>query len=287
MSDRDNVFRRLVWRLRLNALSRLGREMMLSSRLIQKLLCYEVADGKIVDRLSVVPLKYDLHSDVGKKIFLDGTFEEAEIRFLEQILDGLDGKVTIIDVGANIGLHSIRLTGIRNVEKAYAFEPSSDVADMLRHNIEVNALASKIHVVRSAVSDSVGQASFYVCDDNAYSGLKNTQRKSVVSSPLVPVTTIDQFVRERGINNLALIKIDVEGFETEVIRGATDTLKRMTPELFVEIYKGVDSNPDPEGTVKLLISLGYNAYVFSQGRINRYVAHDDKHYNYYFTQRMV
>lgn len=287
MIDRGSVLRRMLWRFRLKALSKFGREGMLNSQVMQKLLCYKVMDGMITDRVSVVPLKYDLYSDVGKRIFLDGTFEEAEIRFLEGVLDGLADKVAIIDVGANIGLHSIRLVGRRSVAEAYAFEPSSGLADILRQNIEMNNLGSKVHAVRSAVSDGVGQAMFYECEDNAYSSLKNTQRKQIIRSSPVPVTTIDQFVSEKGINNLALIKIDVEGFETEVIRGATNALKRMSPDLFVEIYKGTDSNQDPEGTVKLITSLGYNAYVFSQGEISRYVAHDDRRYNYYFTQRPV
>jgi len=264
-----------------------GREAVLKSRIMQNLLNYKVNGGMITDLISVVPLKYSLYSDIGKRIFLEGEFEEAEIRFVESKLDGLNHKVTIIDVGANIGVHSIRLASGRNNVDVYAFEPSSGTADILRDNIELNKLASRVHVIRNAVSDCPGQATFYECEDNAFCSLKDTHRKKIISSSVVPVTTIDKFIQDNDISNLVLIKIDVEGFETEVIRGAMFTLADLSPDLFVEIYGGECSNPDPEGTIKLITSLGYFAYVFSGGEISRYTKHDDDKYNYFFTRRPV
>lgn len=287
MNSYNSILKKMLWKLRSVCLSMFGREVILSSKFMQNWLAYKVTDGRILDQLSIVPIKYDLYSVIGKRIFLDGAFEEEEIRFFEGMLDRLNHKVTIIDVGANIGVHSIRLAAGRSNVEVYAFEPSGGTADMLRNNIELNKLASRIHVVRNAVSDCLGQATFYECEDNAFSSLKDTHRKKVINTSVVPVTTIDKFVEENGISNLALIKVDVEGFETEVIRGAVSTLERISPDLFVEIYGGVCSNPDPEGTVKLITSLGYKAYVFSGGEISQYDKHNDGKYNYFFTKRPV
>jgi len=268
-------------------LSVLGHETILLSKAMPSLLMYKVEAGKVIDRLSVVPLVYDLNSDIGKRIFREGAFEEFEISYFENAIEALNRNSTIIDVGANIGVHSIRWAeGNSNVE-VYAFEPSRDTAAILEKNIALNQLEAKVHVVRNAVSDHAGEATFYECEDNAFSSLKDTHRKKIINSTVVQVTTIDKFVENTGIVNLDLLKIDVEGFETEVIQGAKQTLERLAPDLFVEIYGGASSNPNPEGTVKLIMSLGYNAFVLSQGKISKYVKHNDGKYNYYFTKRTI
>lgn len=276
-----------MWGLRSACSKMFGREAILKYRILQKLLAYKIEDGNIADRISVVPLIYDLNSDIGRRIFHEGGFEEFEIRYFEDAIATLNRKTTIIDVGANIGVHSIRWATGKNDVEVYAFEPSPGTAAILKKNIEINQLASRVHVVSNAVSDHIGEATFYECEDSAFSSLKDTHRKKIISSEVVPITTIDRFVENSGIDNLDLIKIDVEGFETEVIRGAKNTLERLSPDLFVEIYGGVSSNPDPEGTVKLITSFGYNAYVLSKGKISKYEKHDDGKYNYYFTKRTI
>jgi hypothetical protein len=64
----------------------------------------------------------------------------------------------------------------------------------LERNISRNSLTGSVVVVPQAVSEKSGYETFFCCDDNAYSSLKDTQRKKVISSLQVPVTTIDEFV---------------------------------------------------------------------------------------------
>ena len=70
-----------------------------------------------------------------------------------------------------------------------------------------------------------------------------------------------------------------------MILGAVNTLRSLGPDLFVEIYAGTDSNPAPERTVKLILDLGYKAFVLKSGQPVPYERHDDAFYNYYFTRK--
>jgi len=69
-----------------------------------------------------------------------------------------------------------------------------------------------------------------------------------------------------------------------VIAGGRRTLQALRPDLFVEIYGGAGSNPDPERTVAAVCALGYRAFVLVDGEPVPYVRHSDDRYNYFFTR---
>ncbi len=251
-------------------------------KLVQILLGFTKNGLIIVDNLQNIKIEYSCSSVIGNELFFSGFFEENEIIFFTNKL-AIDDEPVILDVGANIGLHTIKW--LKSIPKAtaFAFEPSPETRDFLERNISRNSLTGSVVVVPQAVSEKSGYETFFCCDDNAYSSLKDTQRKKVISSLQVPVTTIDEFVEAHSLYKISLIKIDVEGFEREVILGAINTLKTLKPDLFVEIYGGRNSNSDPEGTVRLICSLGYQAYVLINGVLRQFENHSDSNYNYYFS----
>ena len=109
---------------------------------------------------------------------------------------------------------------------------------ILEYNIQNKQLENQVKILPFAVSDSVGKANFYQTDDNAYSSLKDTQRKEVISKTEVDLITIDEFMIREKLHKIDLIKIDVEGFDTEVIKGGLKTFREFKPDIFIEIYKG-------------------------------------------------
>lgn len=270
-------------KMRRGIYSRLS-ESILNMTLPQKILGYVKQDDSVVDRMPYCYIEYNYNSDIGRNLFFNGSFEEKEIGFFSKKLLS-EEKPLIIDVGANIGLHSIIWGKLMPGCKIYAFEPSPDTSEVLERNIRRNFLSGNIVLIPKAVSDREGTATFYQCDDNAYSSLKDTKRKSIINTVQVPVTTVDRFIEEQGIKNISLIKIDVEGFEKEVVSGALDTMKKFKPDLFVEIFGGDSSNEDPEGTVELIASCGYKPYILVDGNPVPYVKHNDSNYNYYFTAK--
>jgi FkbM family methyltransferase len=242
---------------------------------------FDIKHGTIVfDRQ--LNIHYDLNSDIGKLLYLSRRFEQNEIDFFGKLIHQ-KGECVVLDIGANIGLHSINWSKQAPAAKFYSFEPSRNTVALLQENIQCNQLQDKITVVQKALADREGVATFFDASDNAYSSLKDTKRKNVDDQYEVVITPIDHFVNETNPQKIGLVKIDVEGFETEVIKGGLKTFAQQQPDLFVEIYGGTNSNKDPEETIRLLTDLGYKAYIFREGQPEPYVRHNDKLFNYYFT----
>jgi len=248
---------------------------------MQAALGFEKHGAVILDKLDRARLEYDPRSDIGNNLFLYGQFEETEIRFFADLLQRIDTPV-VLDIGANIGLHSIKWASSCPSLRAYAFEPSRQTFSMVRNNVDRTGTSARIEVIPQAVSNHVGVGKFFHCEDDAYSSLTDTRRKRVIDSYQVDVTTLDAFVFGRRLPKVDFVKIDVEGFEQQVLLGGARTLRELRPHLFVEIYAGTNSNPDPEGTVEFVRSADYEAFVFKDGIPQPFVQHSDKFYNYYF-----
>ena len=255
----------------------------LQHKLLQSLFRLHSQKGTIiVETIYGIKVEYECDSAIGKSLFLEGNFEDQEIRFsLEKALDSK--KPIILDIGANIGWHSLRWAQKRPDATIFAFEPSPITRNFLQKNIDANHFGERIHVIPFAVSNKLGIAKFFHCRDNAYSSLKDTKRQPISDCFEVPVTTVDEFIASKNLNRVTLLKIDVEGFEKEVLLGSIRTLEKMKPDLLMEIYSGEASNSDPNGTVQLLINMGYSAFVLQDGLPTKYTKHSDQHYNYYFT----
>jgi FkbM family methyltransferase len=139
-----------------------------------------------------------------------------------------------IDVGANIGVHTIRLAKlVGNRGKVIAIEPDEELAHRARLNILLNEL-SNVRVINAAASDKPdGEMLLYRPDAHD----TNRARASLVrhsyltgAGATVPVVTIDEICS----GPVTLIKIDVEGHEAAVVRGAAATIGRYSPSIIFE-----------------------------------------------------
>ena len=248
---------------------------------VQRVLGFQRSGMGVVDRLGDVRLEYDPRTVIGGQLFVLGAFEEREIRFFARLLSTLDAPV-VLDAGANLGLHAISWAKSRPSARLFAFEPSRRTLNFLRHNVELNGLGARIEVIEEALSDHRGTGEFFHCEDDAYSSLRDTRRQRVVDTYQVIIGTIDDFVQSRALARVDLIKIDVEGFEREVLLGGERVMKEFRPHLFVEIFGGTHSNPDPAGTINFVRSRGYDAFVLKDGMPEPYITHSDAFFNYYF-----
>jgi FkbM family methyltransferase len=152
---------------------------------------------------------------------------EQELNFLDRIVP--HGAVTV-DVGANCGLYTRKLS--RLSRKVHAFEPSHKMAELLRRTS-----ASNVSVHEIALSDHVGDAELFIPRDNGQLiyGLASLEPRDVTSghavmSTKVPIARLDAIVHEE----VAFVKIDVEGHELNVLHGAADLLEHSQPVFLVE-----------------------------------------------------
>ena len=142
-----------------------------------------------------------------------GLHEVAEMAF---VLHSLREGDLFVDVGANVGSYTI-LAAATGAE-CIAFEPGP-AFDSLTGNVRFNNLAGRVTVRRSAVGSTVGEIAFTSDEDTLNHVATSTDsRKTVV----VPITTLDSALDRRAPT---VIKIDVEGFEREVLDGAKQTLR--------------------------------------------------------------
>jgi len=189
-------------------------------------------------------------SSVQRLIYLEG---ERFIAELPLVRDLARPGYTVVDVGANIGYYTLLFESVVGVTgRIVAFEPEPDNLAELRVNVEKNSLRN-VTIEPCAVGARSGTVAFA-------RGINGGVRDDAVSSTgdevRVPLVTLDEALS----GAVDLIKIDVEGYEEEVLRGATRTLRTQRPALFVEIHPGLmTGGRSAERVVDLLA--GYNPEV--------------------------
>jgi FkbM family methyltransferase len=152
---------------------------------------------------------------------------------VHRVLDEVVGeRMVVLDIGAHVGIHALLVA--RRVGpggRVFAFEPAPQTADLLERHIRWNGLEGRVEAVRAVVSDAVGVTAFFVngatMAASVHEGNLATAREAFAGPTeriLCETTTVDAFSADRGIR-VDVIKLDVEGAEVAVLRGATSTLR--------------------------------------------------------------
>jgi FkbM family methyltransferase len=173
------------------------------------------------------------------EITRSGTFYEVDLlRYMDAMADCFTAENSLaIDVGANIGNHSIFFASYL-VGHVIAVEPNARVASLLRANLGSNV--ANFTVKQLALGNSPGRGRV-VGPREAAGNVGMTQIRSIGEDEpgSVEITSLDAVVDSYNSTAssavvVTLIKIDVEGMELDVLRGATEVLKRDRPHIFVE-----------------------------------------------------
>jgi FkbM family methyltransferase len=144
----------------------------------------------------------------------------------------------VLDIGANIGYTACLFAHAMKVgSKVYAFEPDRLSFGLLGEVIHRKNLMEAIEVVNMAVGSSDGQVEFWhnkehSADHRVVTEQFRSHALDDANISIVSETTIDTFVRNRNLQNICFIKIDVQGYELAVCEGMRETLRRF-PELCV------------------------------------------------------
>lgn len=170
----------------------------------------------------------------------------------------------IYDAGANLGLYCRYLAGVLGAGQVVAFEPVAENRSLLARNLELGAVGHRVRVLPFALADEDGEALFQVDDRQSSSGTLDKVtggqpcegRRNLGLGPLterVPSRRLDSVIRELNLPLPALVKIDVEGAEALLLRGAEDLLREHHPKLLVELHGA----PEARAVVSFLCDLGY------------------------------
>lgn len=184
----------------------------------------------------------------------------------------LNENSIIFDIGANIGAFSLKSAAYLHQRKLqssiYAIEPNPQIIIRLRKNVNLNPDLNKlIQIEEIALSDQKRIMHFTSGCANSGGG-KLTNEKTGVE---VKVNTLDSFVSEHDLQRVDLIKIDVEGFEPRVLKGANRTIETYKPILIIEItdeWFRVNGSSASE-IINHLFGLGYTIYSDAFGSVKR------------------
>jgi FkbM family methyltransferase len=172
----------------------------------------------------------------------------------------------ILDIGANFGYYSLILAASLQRQCAiHAFDPNPSTFDRLLKNIQLNSMQSVVEAHRLGLSDM----ETVVTLDERPGNSGATRLTDSLDGIKVQVTTVDAFCRTQTMKRVDLLKIDVEGYEARVLRGANQTISRHKPAIFIELFpKGLErQGSSAEEVVSLLTAHGYDLFEANRKRL--------------------
>ena len=208
---------------------------------------------------------YKMDLDINEFTQCSYYFSALDIELLRLLKKG---GGTFIDIGANVGFYT--LAAAKTFDKVYSFEPSPYTYGRLIHNIELNKLSSVI-TINSGLSDVKSEMDLHINPFNnggsSLNGFSETIKRLYPEyawgSVRVKVDLLDEVVNSRGIFGVDLIKIDVEGHELPVIKGAQNTLATYRPLVYAEVVK--DRNK--LNAISAVLPDGYIPYSLAEKKV--------------------
>jgi FkbM family methyltransferase len=167
------------------------------------------------------------------KYSLERNYENFSIKFIKKFSEDFNG--VFFDIGSNIGWFSVHMLSFNNKNIVHSFEPQKSIYEKLVKNIEINGYKNRSIVNQIGLS-SVDNTKINIYnmpnDPHGHAFLEHRQGAEIIDS--IQLKTLDNYVHSNFINNIKLIKIDVEGHELEVLLGAKKVIKSQEPIILFE-----------------------------------------------------
>lgn len=161
--------------------------------------------------------------------------EVFDYRLYDQLADYVpEPGWVVFDVGANVGV--VSMCQAERGARVYAFEPNPDCFGRLLRNIVDNGLSGLVQAFNVALGDHVAEGEMCVQKGGTTGGtvIEATSSETACCAP-IKITTLDHMASALGVPHVDLLKVDVEGAEVDVLRGAARALRR-TRRMIVEYH---------------------------------------------------
>jgi FkbM family methyltransferase len=217
-----------------------------------------------------VRLFVDLSDHVIGLNIVRGRYEADEIRYMRSVLKPGD---TAIDAGAHIGFFTMQMAALVGpTGRVYAFEPYDGNADLLERSIQENRFADRVDFRRSAVGAATGDATLTfpvetLNTGGAYLLREGTSALTGNQKKVVPVVALDDLPIRRPVR---FVKMDVEGAEPQVMKGAATLLRTDRPVVLSELHPTQlerASGISPDAFLSAMRELGYQAHLIEHGQV--------------------
>jgi len=166
-------------------------------------------------------------------------YESHEPLTTHLMINELKQNMVCIDLGSNIGYYAVIESNIIGKSgKIFAIEPSPINFLALKLNLE-NQKKNNFSAYNIAIGNKNEEMEFIISTKSNWSKVRMNNEKINSTDKIIkiPVKTLDTFVNENNITKIDILRMDVEGFEYNIILGANETLEKFKPKIFVEIHK--------------------------------------------------
>lgn len=197
---------------------------------------------------------------ISKNIYFYGGYEIGTLMFIKKHLN--EGDI-FYDVGANLGLMTILASiSVGSTGRVYGFEPCNEIFKKLSKNIKINK-CNNVNLFKMGISSFSSKAKIKeVNSDNMGSMQIDLDKNGDIK-----VTSLDNLIKSKTIMPPDMIKVDTEGFELEVLKGARKLLLNYNPILIVEY---TDTHAQKRGSqldiYKTLLKHNYKIYSMQLGK---------------------
>ncbi len=210
---------------------------------------------------------------IAPHLILDGVWEEWTEAVLRTLLRP---GMTVFEVGTNVGFFTlIMAAAVGPGGKIFSFEADAELAQLARDNIEINGLHRTARVVERAAGEHAGTVTFYKTDRHLGGGSIVEGLEQIPHNPSdhrraveVAMTTLDVFCKEVSAQP-DVLKIDAEGAESAILRGASELLDSKRPlaivmEFFPRFVRAAGDEPD--ALLARMEQRGFSLYVIDERR---------------------
>ena len=178
-------------------------------------------------------ISINLHENEIVSSVINNSNNFFEVKFLDFVRNNFQKQKTIIDIGANIGNHSLYFSEFLDYDEIVCFEPFEKNVELLK----LNLIGKNCRIMDYALSDSESEKILYNSQSNNFGGFSlhsydgsKGENKSFIVKDKVVTKTLDSL----NLSNVTMIKIDVEGHENSVLNGGIETIKKNNPIIFIE-----------------------------------------------------
>lgn len=209
------------------------------AKILYKTVTLFVGKEKKTIKRGGVTYEVDLSEGIELSLYLFGSFQK---HITKNAFLTIKDNFTIIDIGANVGLMTLQFAKLVPNGKVYSFEPTFYALERLKKNLALNPEISKnVSVINSFVSEKSSDNPNII----AFSSWKVNGEKDENNHPVhlgtpkategVPAISLDDFTSTHQIEKIDFIKIDTDGHEYEVFKGAKHAIAKYRPKIIFEI----------------------------------------------------
>lgn len=201
-------------------------------------------------------------------IFYCGICSEKEYKLTKFLIKNIKKNDVFYDIGAHLGFYSLLVNECIDNGEIHAFEPAPKTFYCLAKNISINKKI-KVFLNKFALSDKIGEAEFFDKSVSSGGGSSTMVRKviegkdaSSYQNITVKTNTLDEYVKSHF--NPTILKIDVEGAESQVLEGGRHILSQRFPIIAMEVWGGEQGRRFSSPAINMLYSFGYKSYKITE-----------------------